>query len=174
MQRPHLIATSSVAVLAAFAGVNAPAQALLGAGPAAEAPAEVTADQGASPTASSASPQVQKKDARPSGLAWDSGVTSATPAAFIKERQRPADVITVFPPTKDWKTLNSSAWMSSTAIPSDFTGTLSVGLPLFPTTAPSRRPRRAATTRSGASSGRRWRRSIRPPTCGSATTTTRT
>lgn len=68
-------------------------------------------------------------------LPWRSGVFSHNApraAAFQKARGVPLDVIAVFPTRTDARALQSTWWMSSSAIPKGFRGTLAVGLPLFP------------------------------------------
>lgn len=72
---------------------------------------------------------------RASGLPWDSGVFShdaARTADFARSRGRAVDVLAVFPTRDSWETILQDWWMSPTAVPPDFTGTLAVGVPLFP------------------------------------------
>lgn len=72
---------------------------------------------------------------RPSGLAWHSGVFShdaARTVEFEKTRGRPVDVLAVFPTRDSWSTIMQDWWMSPSAVPAGFSGTLAVGVPLFP------------------------------------------
>lgn len=70
-----------------------------------------------------------------SGLKWDSGVVhnqAELATEFEQLRGRPLDVIGVSPTRDSWKTLFNEWWLSDMAIPSGFSGTLNVALPLFP------------------------------------------
>lgn len=73
--------------------------------------------------------------ARPSGLAWDSGVfhNKATLASdFERLRGKRLDVLGVAPTRDSWDTLLNAWWLSPETIPAGFEGTLNVALPLFP------------------------------------------
>ena len=70
-----------------------------------------------------------------SGLPWRSGVFShdvERTAGFEAARGRPVDVLAVFPTRDSWDTLMDPWWMGPSAVPEGFSGTLNVGLPLFP------------------------------------------
>lgn len=76
-----------------------------------------------------------QRSARASGLAWHSGVFShdaAQTTRFAQARGRPVDVLAVFPSRESWEAMLQDWWMSPTAVPEAFTGTLAVGVPLFP------------------------------------------
>lgn len=51
---------------------------------------------------------------------------------FQRARGRPVDVLAVFPTRDSWDTILQDWWMSPTAVPRGFAGTLAVGAPLFP------------------------------------------
>ncbi len=73
--------------------------------------------------------------AAPSGLAWHSGVFShdaQQTVEFERARGREVDVLAVFPTRDSWETILQDWWMSPTAVPQGFRGTLAVGVPLFP------------------------------------------
>lgn len=98
--------------------------------------ASPTAVAGPAPAASAGGPTAASAGARASGLPWSSGVFShkaARGADFATRRGRPVDVLAVFPTRDSWDTLMGDWWMGPTAVPDGFTGTLAVGLPLFPT-----------------------------------------
>lgn len=76
-----------------------------------------------------------ERSVRASGLAWHSGVFShdaQQTTQFAQARGRPVDVLAVFPTRDSWATILQDWWMSPTAVPEGFTGTLAVGVPLFP------------------------------------------
>ena len=76
-----------------------------------------------------------ERSARASGLAWHSGVFShdaAQTTRFAQARGRPVDVLAVFPSRDSWEAILQDWWMSPSAVPPGFTGTLAVGVPLFP------------------------------------------
>ena len=88
-----------------------------------------------SPPASGSGSGAGANGARPSGLAWHSGVFShdaARTLEFEKARGRPVDVLAVFPTRDSWSTIMQDWWMSPSAVPAGFSGTLAVGVPLFP------------------------------------------
>ena len=70
-----------------------------------------------------------------SGLPWASGVFShdaQRTREFEASRGREVEVLAVFPTRDSWETLFETWWMSESAVPPGFRGTLNVGLPLFP------------------------------------------
>lgn len=72
---------------------------------------------------------------RASGLPWSSGVFShdaARTVEFAARRGRPVDVLAVFPTRDTWESVLEPWWMSPSAVPEGFAGTLNVGVPLFP------------------------------------------
>lgn len=88
-----------------------------------------------SPPASGSGSGRAAAGARPSGLAWHSGVFShdaARTVEFEKARGRPVDVLAVFPTRDSWSTIMQDWWMGPSAVPAGFSGTLAVGVPLFP------------------------------------------
>lgn len=96
------------------------------------APAAPSASAAPSALAAPSAPGVRRSA---SGLPWDSGVFShdaARTSEFARSRGRAVDVLAVFPTRDSWETILQDWWMSPTAVPADFTGTLAVGVPLFP------------------------------------------
>lgn len=82
-----------------------------------------------------ATPPAADVPPRPSAMAWDSGTNShdaGRNANFAKVRNRAIDVIGVSPTRDSWEEVLNPWWMSESAIPTDFKGTLSVAPPLFP------------------------------------------
>ena len=68
-------------------------------------------------------------------MPWRSGVFShdaGSAAQFERTRGARLDVLTVFPTRTNQRTLVGDWWMSPSAVPRGFRGTLAVGLPLFP------------------------------------------
>lgn len=75
------------------------------------------------------------RSTRASGLPWASGVfshDSSRTVEFDKTRGRASDVLAVFPTRDSWDAVLEDWWMSPSAVPEGFTGTLAVGVPLFP------------------------------------------
>ncbi|MBO3149412.1 malectin domain-containing carbohydrate-binding protein, partial [Dermatophilus congolensis] len=73
---------------------------------------------------------------RPSGMPFDSGLFPMHRAdiatQFIQHRGRAADVITVFPSRENWAEMSNDWFMDNQRIPTRYTGTLDVGVPLWP------------------------------------------
>ncbi|WP_226345330.1 malectin domain-containing carbohydrate-binding protein [Agilicoccus flavus] len=73
---------------------------------------------------------------RASGLIFDSGVFSMHKASeatsFENNRGAKNDVLAVFPTRDSWSSIHELWWMDSQRVPAGFTGTLNVGMPLFP------------------------------------------
>lgn len=71
----------------------------------------------------------------PSGMPWSSGVwsqhSSSQVAAFATMRGRPVDNIAVFPSRDSWGSLLNTWWLSTSTIPANFKGDLSVAVPLW-------------------------------------------
>lgn len=111
--------------------------------------AQAAPAQGAGPVASNS--------ARPSGLAWHSGVFShdaQRTEAFAAARGRPVDVLAVFPTRDSWEAIMQDWWMSPSAVPPGFTGTLAVGVPLFPSDGSMQRAASGADTQRWEELGR--------------------
>lgn len=70
-----------------------------------------------------------------SGLPWDSGLfahSAEDTKAFEGYRGRKVDVIGVAPTRDSWNKVLNPWWLSHSAIPKDYAGTLNVAVPLFP------------------------------------------
>ncbi len=122
----HAVISAIVVARVFTPGETAPAPAATSAPTSTSAPA---------PTAAPA-PVTPAGTTRPSGLLFDSGVFpmhKATVATEIdRQRGRASDVIAVFPTRDSWNSIMSTWWMDSTRIPAGFTGTLNVGMPMWP------------------------------------------
>ncbi len=119
-----VVALAATLVLAAVVGADARGE-----------PATPTATSSATSATRAASPTAGQPAARRSGFAWHSGVFShdaKRTVEFERSRGRPVDVLAVFPTRDSWEAIMEDWWMSPTAVPDGFAGTLAVGVPLFP------------------------------------------
>lgn len=133
-QTPHSRAAGALAlVVAACLGASVPAAA-------APAPTKAVATKPPAKKAVAKKAPAKKTAARPvlrpSGLPFDSGTYNMNRAATVTRlaaaRGRRADVVSVFPSRESWENLQSTWYMDRERIPANFTGTLNVGMPLFP------------------------------------------